>query len=150
MEEVSYRNAPAQKKVIHFSLFSLMFGLIELALDFADTWSFKLFYKAVRTRQSQRKNKQHQKITKQQAHVTMETKFSIRFPLIITTLFAEITFELPTYKFSEIHTNMCSDRSIEVKLPALMVNYERPTNRSTDRHRPTDGQTGSFQSSRQK
>ena len=59
----------------------------------------------------------------------METKFSIRFPLIITTLFAEITFELPTYKFSEIHTNKCSDRSIEVKLPALLGNYDRPTDR---------------------
>ena len=46
-----------QPKKNDFSLFPLMFGLIELALDFADTWSFKLFYKAVRTRQSQRKNK---------------------------------------------------------------------------------------------
>ena len=33
--------------------------------------------------------------------------------------------------------NKCSDRSMEVKLPALLGNYDRPTDRRTDRVKGT-------------
>ena len=45
--------------------------------------------------------------------------------------------------------NKCSDKSMDVKLPALLEKHERQTNRQTDQQnnrptvQPTDGQTGS-------
>ena len=40
--------------------------------------------------------------------------------------------------------NKCSDRGMEVKLPALLGNYDRPTNQPTETGQPTDGQTDRF------
>ena len=45
-------------------------------------------------------------------------------------------------KLGEMLINKCSDRSMEVKLPAHLGNDDRQTNQPSD-ERPKDGQIGS-------
>ena len=50
------------------------------------------------------------------------------------------SFFLSTFPSVYLDFNKCSDKSVEVKPPALLGNYDIPTDRPTDR--PTNGHEG--------